>query len=43
MVTGISTESQSGMAINYTLNATAAAGVVSAGTRTVTYTITAGP
>jgi hypothetical protein len=43
MVTGISTESQTGLAINYTLNATAAAGVVPAGTRTVTYTITAGP
>jgi hypothetical protein len=43
MVTGISTENQAGMAINYTLSATAAAGVVPPGTRTVTYTITAGP
>lgn len=42
MVTGISTLNQSGLAITYTLNATAAAGVVPAGNRTVTLTITAG-
>lgn len=41
-VTGISTINASGLNVTYTLSATAAAGVVPAGTRTVTYTITAG-
>ncbi|HEU4628107.1 MAG TPA: hypothetical protein VFS08_00070 [Gemmatimonadaceae bacterium] len=42
VVTGISTLNESGLSVTYTLSATAAAGVVPAGTRTVTYTITAG-
>ena len=41
VVTGISTVSESGNAITYTLSATAEAGVVTEQTRTVTYTITA--
>lgn len=41
-VTGISTVSQSGLAVGYQLSATVAAGVVPAGSRTVTYTITDG-
>ena len=42
VVSGISTVSQSGLNVTYSLSATAAAGVVPAGSRTVTYTITAG-
>lgn len=42
VVTGISTLNESGKNISYTLSATTAAGVVPAGSRTVTYTITAG-
>lgn len=42
VVTGVSTVSASGLNVTYTLSATAAAGVVPSGTRTVTYTITAG-
>lgn len=42
VVTGVSTVNQSGLSVTYTLSATAAAGVVASGTRTVTYTITAG-
>lgn len=41
LVTGITKLAESGLAITYTLDATAAAGVTS-GTRTVTYTITGG-
>jgi len=41
-VTGISTLNASGLSVGYTLSATAAAGVVAQGTRTVTYTIVAG-
>ena len=41
-VTGISTVSQSGLSVGYGLSATVAAGVVPAGSRTVTYTITVG-
>lgn len=41
-VTGISTLNETGLGITYTLSATAKAGVVPAGTRTVTYTIVAG-
>lgn len=41
-VKGISTVSQSGLAVGYQLSATVAAGVVPAGSRTVTYTITDG-
>lgn len=41
-VTGISTVSQSGLSVGYGLSATVAAGVVPAGSRTVTYTITDG-
>lgn len=42
VVTGVSTANASGLSVTYTLQATAAAGVVAAGTRTVTYTIVAG-
>lgn len=42
VVTGVSTANASGLSVTYTLQATAAAGVVPAGTRTVTYTIVAG-
>lgn len=42
VVTGIVPVSESGMAINYTLKATAEAGVVAASQRTVTYTVVAG-
>lgn len=42
VVTGVSTVNASGLNVTYTLQATAAAGVVPAGTRTVTYTIVAG-
>lgn len=42
VVTGVSNVNQSGLSIGYTLSATVAAGVVPAGNRTVTYTITAG-
>jgi hypothetical protein len=41
-VTGVSNVNQSGLSISYGLSATVAAGVVAAGNRTVTYTITAG-
>ena len=43
VVTGISTLAESGLGVTYTLSATTAAGVVASTTRTVTYTITAGP
>lgn len=42
VVTGVSNVNESGLSINYGLSATVAAGVVPAGNRTVTYTITAG-
>lgn len=42
-VTGISTVNASGLALNYTLSATTAAGVVAADTRTITYTLVTGP
>ena len=42
VVTGITKLAQSGIAVGYTLDATAAAGVVSSTSRTVTYTITGG-
>ena len=42
VVSGISTLSESGLSVTYTLEATAAAGVLPASTRTVTYTIVAG-
>lgn len=42
LVTGITKHAQSGMSVSYSLSATAAAGVVSSTTRTVTYTITGG-
>ncbi len=42
VVTGISTANASGLGVTYSLSATAAAGVVPAGSRTVTYTIIAG-
>jgi hypothetical protein len=42
VVTGISNVDQSGLSISYGLSATVAAGVVAAGNKTVTYTITAG-
>ena len=42
VVTGISTVNASGLGVSYTLTATSAAGVVPAGSRTVTYTIVAG-
>ena len=41
LVTGVSQVAANGLAMNYTLDATPAAGVTS-GTRTVTYTITGG-
>lgn len=40
LVTGITKLNESGLALTYGLSATAAAGVVASGTRTVTYTIT---
>ncbi|HST63326.1 MAG TPA: hypothetical protein VLK84_31740 [Longimicrobium sp.] len=42
VVTGITTVNESGLSIGYGLSATVAAGVVPAGNKTVTYTITAG-
>jgi hypothetical protein len=42
VLSGVSTLSESGLSIEYTLSATAAAGVVAADSRTVTYTIIAG-
>jgi hypothetical protein len=42
LVTGITKINASGLALQYTLDATAAAGVVSSTTRVVTYTITGG-
>lgn len=42
VVTGISTVEESGLSITYDLSATVDAGVVAAGSRTVTYTIVAG-
>ena len=42
VVTGVSNVNQSGLNITYGLSATVAAGVVAAGNKTVTYTITAG-
>lgn len=42
VVTGITKHAQSGMSVSYSLSATAAAGVVSSTSRTVTYTITGG-
>lgn len=43
LVTGISKLNTSGLSITYTLAATAAAGVVAADSRTVTFTLVAGP
>ena len=43
LVGSISTVAESGMDLIYTLSATLAAGTVASTTRTVTYTITAGP
>ena len=43
LVTGISTLAEGSIPLTYTLEATPAAGVVASTTRTVTYTITAGP
>lgn len=42
LVTGITKVAESALSIDYSLSATAAAGVVSSSTRTVTYTITGG-
>lgn len=42
VVTGITKHAQSGMTVTYSLSATAAAGVVTSTSRTVTYTITGG-
>ena len=42
LVTGITKVAESAIAVNYSLAATAAAGVVSSSSRTVTYTITGG-
>jgi hypothetical protein len=42
VVTGITKHAQNGMSVSYSLSATAAAGVVSSTSRTVTYTITGG-
>jgi hypothetical protein len=42
VVTGITKVAQGAMSVTYSLSATAAAGVVSSTTRTVTYTITGG-
>jgi hypothetical protein len=42
MVTGVSLLNASGLDLTYTLSATAAAGVVPSGTRTVTFTVAAG-
>ena len=43
VVTGISTVAEGGIPLTYTLSALPTAGVVASTTRTVTYTITAGP
>lgn len=43
LVTGASTVNQGTLSITYTLAATAAAGVVPSGSRTVTFTLVAGP
>jgi hypothetical protein len=43
VVNNLDTVAASGLALTYTLSATTAAGVVASTTRTVTYTITAGP
>ncbi len=42
VVTGIATLDAAGLAVTYTLSATSAAGVIAAGTRTVTYTLMTG-
>jgi len=42
LVTGITMKAQSGLGVTYTLDATAAAGVVASASRVVTYTITGG-
>jgi hypothetical protein len=42
VVTGVSNVNESGLSVSYELSATVAAGVVAAGNKTVTYTITAG-
>jgi hypothetical protein len=42
LVTGITKLAEGGLSVGYSLTATAAAGVVSSTTRTVTYTITGG-
>jgi hypothetical protein len=42
LVTGITALNESGLALDYTLSATAAAGVIASDTRTVTYTVVAG-
>jgi hypothetical protein len=42
VLSGVSTLSEAGLSMDYTLSATAAAGVVPADSRTVTYTIVAG-
>jgi hypothetical protein len=42
VLSGVSTLSEAGLSMGYTLSATAAAGVVPADSRTVTYTIVAG-
>jgi hypothetical protein len=42
VITGVSTLNASGLSVDYTLAATAAAGVVASDSRTVTYTIVAG-
>ena len=42
LVTGITKQNGSALALSYQLDATAAAGVVTSATRTVTYTITGG-
>lgn len=42
LVTGVTKQAASGLGVTYTLDATAAAGVVPSGTRVVTYTITGG-
>lgn len=42
LVTGVTTVNQSGLSLSYQLSATVDAGVVPAGNKTVTYTVTAG-
>lgn len=42
LVTGLTKKARNGLAVTYTLDATAAAGPVASSTRTVTYTITGG-